>query len=230
MSSHERELTILSSEGSVVMSVSGKNNVADIFTLKKKSEHAHFSIEDINVKPHAIPASAITYGLQPANGYVSGSSLQNLKDAVSGLPHHHQSIVITVGYAVPLPPLNFPEGQLIVTELTASLTHEKHAETVTTSVFHVVGNTLTDPIAEVGVLAGTLYTDYEEFDALHDRDIQKALKNADTTVASIVNSSASIDVKPSVFAQALAIHDLVDDLYGKLLEKAQPPERVDVVP
>jgi hypothetical protein len=232
MSSHERELTILPSEGSVVTSASGGNIVADTFTLKKKSEQAHFSVEDINVKPHTA-ASNITYWLQAGGGAPQGPfNLANLMGAVSGLPHHHQSIVITVDYTVPLPlpPLNFPEGQLIVTELTASLTHEKHAETVTTSVFHVVGTSTTDPVAEVGVLAGTLYTDYEEFDALSDSDIQKALKNADTTVAAIVNGTASINVSPNVFAQALAVHDLVDDLYGKLLEKAQPPERVDVVP
>ncbi len=96
------------------------------------------------------------------------------------------------------------EGQPIITELTASLTHETHAETVTTSVFHMVGSA-TDAAAELGelgVLAGTLYTDYEEFDALPDGDIQKALKHADTKVASIVNGTTSINVTHKVFARS----------------------------
>ena len=201
--------------------------MTDIFTLKKKSDSAQFSVEDVQIKPHIPHTYELWYP-----GIASTSTIQTLNDLKHDVTHlvpPSNSIQISVKYAVSTS-LHFPEGQAIVTELTASLTHETHAETITTSVINVVGNLAADPIAEVGVLAGTLYNDYEEFDALPDRDIQKALKNADTTVASIVNGTASINVQPNVFAQALAIHDLVDDLYGKLLERAQPPELVDVVP
>jgi hypothetical protein len=229
MSPHERELTISPDEGSVVWT--GKH-VTDTFRLKKKSDSAKFAVEHVRVKPQIPPppAGQLSYSLTYSGITLEPLSLDKLKhDVATAVPLTCHSIDISVIYKVPPGP-NFSEGQSVVTELTASLTHEKHAETITTSVFHVVGTLAADPVAELGVLAGTLYADYEEFDTLPDGDIQKTLKNADTTVASIVNGTASIDVKPNVFAEALAIHDLVDDLYGKLLEKAQPPERVDVVP
>ena len=84
---------------------------------------------------------------------------------------------------------------------------------------------------ELATLAEKLYSDFEGFDVLSDSDIQKVLKHADTKVASIVNSKIPAgNVTPEFFAEALAVHDLVDDLYGKLLERAQPPEHPDEVP
>jgi hypothetical protein len=227
MSPHERELTISPDEGSVVVPTILGVSVADTFRLKKKSDTAKFSVEDVKIKSHIPPTPPVSYTLKPSTSAAqSFTSLNHFKHAVEMLSAADLSIQITVGYSVP----TYSEGQSIVTELTASLTHDKHAETTTTSVVHVVGTSATDPVAEVGALAGTLYADYEEFDALPDGDIRKALKHADNTVASIVNSAAPINVTPRVFAEALAVHDLVDDLYDKLLEKAQPPERVDVVP
>ncbi|MGA8098093.1 MAG: hypothetical protein WB810_05460 [Candidatus Cybelea sp.] len=228
MSSHERELTISPDEGSVVVPAASKVSVSDTFKLKKQSENAKFSVDDIKIKSHIPPTLPVSYALNPS---ISGPlhSLHHFKNVVDGLSKDVLSIEITVAYNVS----GVSEGQPIITELTAGLTHEKHAETVTTSVFHMVGSATdaaAELAAELGVLAGTLYADYEEFDTLPDGDIQKALKHADTKVASIVNGTTSINVTDKVFAEALAVHDLIDDLYGKLLERAQPPELVDVVP
>ncbi|MFZ0032166.1 MAG: hypothetical protein WAK84_09875 [Candidatus Cybelea sp.] len=230
MSSHERELTISPGEGSVVVPTA--YGVTDTFTLKKKSDTAQFSVEDVTIKPHV---QNIQYQVTYEEGHILttspwGAPVLALKTSVKAVPLNCLTIDINVRYTVAAG-LSFPEGQPIVTELTASLTHDKHTETVTTSVFNVVGTSAADPVAEVGLLARTLYADYEGIDTLPGGDIQKLLKNADTTVASIVNSKIPpADVTPEVFAQALAIHDLVDDLYNGLLEKAQPPELVDAVP
>jgi hypothetical protein len=83
---------------------------------------------------------------------------------------------------------------------------------------------------ELHALAKTLYKDYETFDGSAIQTVQDDLKDADTKVTTIVNGTTPIDVNHHVFAHALAIHDLVDDLYNALLEKAQPPERVDDIP
>jgi hypothetical protein len=91
--------------------------------------------------------------------------------------------------------------------------------------------------AELKRLADHLDHEYKTFSEAYKLDHKTAeakvlehLKHADKEVHNFVNGTPSVQVTPAVFAHALAIHDLVDDLYDDLIEKTQPPERPDIEP
>ncbi|MFY9663071.1 MAG: hypothetical protein WAL67_01195 [Candidatus Cybelea sp.] len=205
------------------------DQVTDSFTLeKKKSQPGHFFVNDVVVSSNQTPQTPIAiwhYALSHEGRHKKFEDLTELNEVLEAV--EESSMKFSVTYTAP----GSTSPLAVATTLTASLMHQ--GVSIDQEMAFVTDKVAASPAAtgELATLAEKLYSDFEGFDVLSDSDIQKVLKHADTKVASIVNSKIPAgNVTPEFFAEALAVHDLVDDLYGKLLERAQPPEHPDEVP
>lgn len=79
-------------------------------------------------------------------------------------------------------------------------------------------------------LAHELDREYKDVKKFKSRAVLDSLKHADKKVAGFVNGTVKEKPTPNEFAHALAVHDLVDNLYDDLLERAEPPEELDIEP
>jgi hypothetical protein len=153
--------------------------------------------------------------------------LQALQDAVSALAPIAQGAAVTIA-AIYVAPSGQP-GDHVATTLAAhasagGISQPPPALPPPGKVDNVLG-AFTDILT---TLAEQLYAQYRQ--PTPAETVSALLTQADADLKAFVNGPTGVIVTSSDLARTLAIHDLADDLYGRLINAHRQPAQLDTVP